>query len=73
MASPLSVSQLIPALTEAAWRDKRDEILKIWPDADREHVVFAYSPLDYESQYGRDYQKPGKRARFLALLPFTGT
>jgi hypothetical protein len=63
-----SVSQLIPALTEAAWRDKRDEILKIWPDADREHVVFAYSPLDYEGQYGRDYQKPGKRARFLAFV-----
>ena len=63
-----SVSQLIPALTEAAWRDKKDEILKIWPDADREHVVFAYTPLDYQSAYGLDYQKPGKMARFLAFV-----
>jgi hypothetical protein len=63
-----SVSQLIPALTEAAWRDKRDEILKIWPDADREHVVFAYTPLDFQSAYGPDYQKPGKMARFLAFV-----
>jgi hypothetical protein len=63
-----SVSQLIPALTEAAWRDKRDEILKIWPDANRERVVFAYRPVDYEKTYGRNYQKPGKRARFLAFV-----
>ena len=63
-----SVSQLIPALTEAAWRDKRDEILKIWPDADRARVVFAYRALDYEERYGRNYQKPGRLARFLALV-----
>jgi hypothetical protein len=63
-----AVSQLIPALTEAAWRDKRDEILKIWPDADRERVVFAYRPLDYEERYGRNYQKPGRMARFLAFV-----
>ena len=63
-----SVSQLIPALTEAAWRDKHDEILKIWPDADREHVVFAFHPADYQKAYGSNYQKPGKLARFLALL-----
>jgi hypothetical protein len=63
-----SVSQLIPALTQAAWRDKRDEILKTWPDADRERVVFAYTPIDYEQAYGHDYQKPGRLARFLAVV-----
>jgi hypothetical protein len=63
-----SVSQLIPALTKAAWRDKREEILKIWPDANPDRVVFVYSPLDYEKAYGRNYQKPGRMARFLALV-----
>lgn len=63
-----SVSQLIPALTKAAWRDKRDEILKIWPEANRERVVFAYRPVDYEKTYGRDYQKPGRMARFLGFV-----
>jgi hypothetical protein len=63
-----SVSQLIPALTAAAWRDKREEILKIWPDADRDRVVFAYTPLDYESAYGRNYQKPGRLARVFAFV-----
>jgi hypothetical protein len=63
-----SVSQLIPALTDAAWRDKKDEIVKIWPDADRDHVVFAYTPLQYDEDYGRNYQKPGRMARFLAFV-----
>jgi hypothetical protein len=63
-----SVSQLIPALTAAAWRDKREEIQKTWPDADREHVVFVYTPLEYEQAYGRNYQRPGRLARFLAVV-----
>jgi len=63
-----SVSQLIPALTAAAWRDKHDEIVKNWPDADREHTVFVYTPVDFERAYGLEYQKPGKMARFLAFV-----
>jgi hypothetical protein len=63
-----SVSQLIPALTKAAWRDKKDEILKIWPEATGPNVVFAYTPADFEEAYGRNYQKPGRMARFLAFV-----
>jgi hypothetical protein len=63
-----SVSQLIPALTKAAWRDKKDEILKIWPEAMGPNVVFAYTPADFEEAYGRNYQKPGRMARFLAFV-----
>ena len=61
-----AVSQLIPALTEAAWRDKRDEILAQAPAAERGHVVFVYGPTDYEQTYGKNYQKPALFARFLA-------
>jgi hypothetical protein len=32
------------------------------------HTVFAYTPVDFEQAYGRDYQKPGKMARFLAFV-----
>ena len=63
-----AVSQLIPALTEAAWRDKRDEILANTPAADRSSVVFLYRPVDYEETYGRNYQKPARLARFLAWV-----
>src|SRR5215212_5090169 len=63
-----SVSQLIPALTKAAWRDKRDEILKHWPEAEPQRVIFVYRPVDFEKAYGRNYQKPGTMARFLAFV-----
>jgi hypothetical protein len=63
-----AVSQLIPALTEAAWRDKEKEILAQAPDADRSRFVFAYKPADYEETYGTDYQKPARLARFLAWV-----
>jgi hypothetical protein len=46
-----AVSQLVPALTEAAWRDKRDEIEKLTPGVERSRFVFTYGPSDYEREY----------------------
>jgi hypothetical protein len=63
-----AVSQVIPALTAAAWRDKHDEIVKAMPNVGRAAFVFAYRPADFEQEYGRDYQKPGIFARFLGVL-----
>jgi hypothetical protein len=63
-----AVSQIIPALTEAAWRDKHDEIVKLTPAIDRSAFVFSYPRAAFEQDYGRDYQKPGLFARFLGLL-----
>ena len=64
-----AVSQLIPALTEAAWRDKRDEILAQTPDATREtrRVRLPAGRLRARPT-GRDYQKPARFARFLAWV-----
>jgi hypothetical protein len=63
-----ALSELFPALTEAAWRDKHDEILKQVPNAERANFVFAFSRRDYEAAYGTTYRKPGLFARFLGLL-----
>jgi hypothetical protein len=63
-----AVSQIIPALTEAAWRDKQDEIAKLTPAIDRNAFVFSYPRTAYETDYGRDYQRPGFFARFLGVL-----
>jgi hypothetical protein len=63
-----SVSQIIPAMTEAAWRDKHDEIVKLHPTLERTGFVFAYGRQSFEKEYGRDYQRPGWFARFLAVL-----
>jgi hypothetical protein len=37
-----TVSQIVPALTEAAWRDKHDEIVRLLPHIQRDGFVFRY-------------------------------
>ena len=63
-----SVSQIIPTLTEAAWRDKHDEIARLTPSIDRSAFVFSYPRAAFEKDYGIDYQRPGLFARFLGVL-----
>lgn len=63
-----AISQIIPVLTEAAWRDKHEEIAKLNPKVDRAGFVFQYGRRDYEREYGADYQKPALFARFLGFL-----
>ena len=63
-----SVSEVIPALTEAAWRDKHDEIVQLHPALERTGFVFAYGRTAFEREYGRDYERPGWFARFLAAI-----
>jgi hypothetical protein len=63
-----AVSQIIPALTEAAWRDKHEEIARLAPSIDRSAFVFSYPRTAFERDYGRDYQRPGLFARFLGVL-----
>ena len=55
-------------MTEAAWRDKHDEIVKLTPAIDRSAFVFSYPRAAFEQDYGRDYQRPGLFARFLGVL-----
>jgi hypothetical protein len=63
-----SVSQVIPALTRAAWRDKHEDIMKLYPTLQQSGFVFTYGRREFERQYGRNYTRPGLLARFLAFL-----
>jgi len=63
-----SVSQIIPALTKAAWRDKQKEIAALIPNVQQRVFVFQYGRTDFEREYGRDYDKPALFARFLAVI-----
>jgi hypothetical protein len=63
-----AVSQIIPALTEAAWRDKRDEIARLTPNIRRSGFVLRYTRQSYEREYGSNYRKPALFARFLGFL-----
>jgi hypothetical protein len=63
-----SISEIIPALTEAAWRDKHDEIVRLHPALARTGFVFAYGRAAFERDYGREYRRPGWFARFLGVI-----
>jgi zinc dependent phospholipase C len=71
-----AVSQLIPELTHAAWRDKKDEILELTPKVDQRAFVYTYTRRQYEREFGTEYRHPGFFARLLTfvyrLLPKIG-
>lgn len=53
-----AASEIIPHLTQAAWKKRQDEILKVDPQATREDFVYKLSRQGYESEWGNDYRKP---------------
>jgi hypothetical protein len=63
-----AVSEIIPELTRAAWRDKHDEIAKLVPGATEEKFVYRYSRKEYEKDFGANYRKPSLLARFIGFL-----
>jgi zinc dependent phospholipase C len=63
-----AVSSIIPEMTKVAWRDKREEILKIAPNAREATFVFHLTPQQYVQEYGDKYAKPKWWARFFGVL-----
>ena len=63
-----AVGTTIPQLTELAWREKQDEILKLNPKIQRSDFVYPLSPVEYDEEFGTMYQKPGMLARFVMFV-----
>lgn len=63
-----AVSGLIPEMTRVAWELKKDEIEKSTPGITRDQFVYNLSRVDYEKDYGKDYNKPGVGAKMTAWL-----
>lgn len=63
-----AVSSIIPEMTKVAWRDKREEILKIAPKMQEATFVFHLTPRQYAQEYGDKYEKPKWWARFFGVL-----
>ena len=63
-----AVGTTIPQLTELAWREKQDEILKLNPKIERSAFVYPLTPLEYDEAFGTTYRKPGMLARFLMFV-----
>lgn len=63
-----ATSRLIPDITRAAWRDKRDEILQRTPEITESGFVYTMTRRQYEDAFGTNYRKPGLLARFVVAL-----
>ena len=63
-----AASQLIPDVTRAAWRAKREEIIASTPGITEQDVVYTLTPRQYDEQYGAAYRKPGFFARLVVAV-----
>jgi hypothetical protein len=63
-----AVSKTIPTATKVAWSLKKDEIKTDFPDITRKKFRYNLSKSNYEREWGKNYQKPTFRERFLAFL-----
>lgn len=62
------VSKLIPRATRIAWSLKGKEIKNDVPGITRRRFLYNLSRSSYESEWGKDYQRPSYYDRFLAFL-----
>ena len=63
-----AVSKTIPTATKVAWSLKKDEIKTDLPGITKKKFHYNLSKANYEREYGKNYQKPNFRERFLAFL-----
>ncbi len=63
-----SFKRLFPALTEAAWVIKKNEILKSNPDATRRNFTYQMNKQNYYREFGKKRQKPGIFSDVLSLF-----
>jgi hypothetical protein len=63
-----AVSKTIPMATRVAWSLKKDEIKADLPGMTKRRFRYNLSKANYEREWGKNYQKPTLRERFLAFL-----
>ena len=63
-----AVSKTIPTATKVAWSLKKDEIQAELPGMTKRRFRYNLSKSNYEREWGRNYQKPTWRERFLAFI-----
>lgn len=63
-----AVSRAIPEMTKVALETKKDEMVKENPSFAKNKFLYNLSRSDYEKEWGKNYQKPGFGAKFMAAL-----
>jgi len=71
-----AAGDLVPKATKLAWAIKGSDIEKATPGATEQAFVYRLSRVDYEKEWGAEYQRPGWLARvgafFVRILPKVG-
>lgn len=62
------VSHVLPEATRIAWLVKKDEIKNDQPGMTEKKFLYNLSHASYRKNWGRNYQEPSFRERFLAFL-----
>jgi hypothetical protein len=63
-----TVRNLMPTVTRAAWKTKKDDIKKLRPGIDSHRFHYHMSKKKYYTEFGSDHQKPGFTAGILAFI-----
>jgi Zinc dependent phospholipase C len=62
------VSQLLPKATRIAWSLKKNDIMKDQPGITRQKFLYNLSRASYQKNWGKQYEPPTFKERFLAFL-----
>lgn len=63
-----SVSRIIPEMTRVAVVSREKDLKAEIPDYQRKKFIYRLNRASYEKEWGKDYEKPGFGARFLAVI-----
>ncbi len=63
-----AVSKTVPMATRVAWAAKRDEIQQSQPGMTRQKFIYEMNRSSYERNWGKQYDQPTARDRFLAFV-----
>ena len=63
-----TISSIIPEMSKAAWAAKKHEIQQATPGMTRRKFTYNLSRASFEKEWGKDYERPGIGARFLAFI-----
>ena len=62
------VSNIIPGMTRVAWQLRSDAVVKEIPGMTKKKFLYNLSRSSYEKDFGKEYQRPGLRDRFVAWV-----
>src|SRR5579862_78051 len=63
-----AVSRLIPQMTQVALQTHKKDLMRETPNFAKRKFLYRLSRSDYETQWGKDYMKPGVGTRILSTL-----